>query len=127
MVKNNHYELSKCTFTTWVNKALDVMWKCSIILFLHRKECKKSYIWSRNYFRWTYKWSTLLLDSYNHNSRGFVSCKSIVLASFTQKENKRQRTMLVDYNKSLITTFNEYANVLPQKVVDKKVAKEIKK
>jgi hypothetical protein len=35
--------------------------------------------------------------------------------------------MLVDYNKSLITTFNEYANVLPQKVVDKKVAKEIKK
>lgn len=34
--------------------------------------------------------------------------------------------MLVDYSKSLIITFNEYANVLPQKVVDKEVAKEIK-
>jgi hypothetical protein len=62
----------------------------------------------------------------NHNSRGFVSCKSIVLASFTLKGKQRQRTMLVDYNKSLIITFNEYANVLPQKIVDEEVAKEIK-
>ncbi len=23
MVKNNHYELEKCTLVTWVNKALD--------------------------------------------------------------------------------------------------------
>jgi hypothetical protein len=69
----------------------------------------------------------MLPQSYNHNSRGFVSCKSIVLTSFTQKENKRQRTMLVDYNKSLIITFNEYANVLCQKTVDKELTKESKK
>jgi hypothetical protein len=35
--------------------------------------------------------------------------------------------MLVDYNKSLIITFNEYANVLSQKTVDKELTKESKK
>jgi hypothetical protein len=68
----------------------------------------------------------MLLESYNCNSRRFVSCKSIVFSSFTCK-GKKGRKPLIDYNKSLIIISNEYANILHEKVKDKKVIKEIRK
>ncbi len=52
--------------------------------------------------------------------------KFVIIAPFTYKEIQKIEPLL-DYNRSHIVTFSEYLEIMQQKVLNKKVTKQIKK